>query len=732
MNSTINYYNSENFVTEKNTISLVKYSKNVISVLPSDSLELKVGNGIGFPEIINEEGTLGVRIEDDGLIPISKKKIVVEGSARYANCNFQNFLYGAIRFRVKDEANTGFGQQTLVSLKDFPEDLENYAIGVEVYTENPNVVEKKNIIVELERKGTLASQAVDIYNKIRNALGYNDALVIENNPPKFDVEIIQSGEGDTATYSIKFFTKYPDYHLELVEPDLNETNISYKLLSDLFTSISEPLYMNFPKQNMNFLSLEAKEVKNDIRFIHKTDGYCWLQMNDNSGTTVIEKRLFLWDYTNTEWIEVEFDFNEQFGFVFVDGKLKTIVFLNDIIRELPKTDLVLRGGPNNPYSFSGVMFFDEIQHSKDYDASTTATSYDAGYPTNNPYIDIHFGSITTYSDKILIIEGTNEPNAHLVGSVYNGSRLLIGGITAGDSLTINSLISEFAGLELNDFYDCIIRLYFVTDGYENVILNKFDINIGTKEDTGSTTDPNNFEDIYNFIRRSLGYPNVPVELTEEQMFDALNLAVFEYNRYRNSDESLDTYNTIDLRRADDGSYYLPPGTSDDDIIEIIFKPRYSWAWYAGDNSLMANLYMQTLFNGYDVTKSAADYYINITTQNDLKNLFGTQSGWKIYNHRLYLFPRFEGMETLTIGIKYREVLSVEEILNSIQIKKLALGYSMITLGHIRSTFGNQIPAGDGSMITLNGDALRQEGKELVNEMITELKSQQKPLFMWWS
>ena len=685
------------FIAENNAISLKPYSSDLVSLLHS-SFDLVKADSILTPIENIGNNTL----EDYGAFP-DTKRISVRGSLSYHESNFQKFKEGTIRLRVKTEKYAGYSEQRMKGIHSLAEDNSYYAFGLKLTING--VEQVQDVIVHLVAGADLEEQINEIYISIQTALGENEELTNYSH-------IVSVSSDDT---DIILATIQPGYKLEITNPVTMQGQACENLLT-LFTSISTPFYMNAPENDITFFALEG--IEDYIRIIHKTDGNIYANIHG-----VGEVLLCSWNKTYFEWMELEVSFNEQLIFVLKDGTLKNIIQVSGILRELPRTNMVLTGTEVDTYSFDEIVLFSEIQHTKNY---TLSTSHMPVYPIDNPYVDIHYGAIRLYDDKSISISYVGDIGI----SLYSGTRPIIGGDTFVSSLPVSTFITSFEEEVLNDYSDLIFKVFFHSDGYAPATLTSLDLNIGTEILDEDSTNPANFNQVFDFIRRSLGYPRVPVELTDDQLLDALNQSVFQYNRYRNYDVNMEIHNTATLERHVDGGFYLPPGIGKDDIIEILFRPRYSWSWYSGDNSLMANIYMQNLFSGFDLSRSAADYYINITTQNDLKNLLGNQSGWHIMNGRLYLFPVFEGLETMNIGIKYRETISIEEINTNVQIQQLALAYAKITLGTIRSTFGDQIPGGD-AMVQLNGNSLIQQGQAERDMLIQEFMKQQPVFgFMW--
>lgn len=709
------FYKPENaFETINGITRLKKYNEN-LQVLLGSQFNLLIGKGIKTPvEPVEDNATL----ENYGPFGGSTQKLKVQGSVRYDSSNFQSFEYGTISLWVKSEKTNGsnYCKQTLKTVRGISENLKPYILAVDV--SNEAEVQHYEIVIHLEGTNTLETQTTDIYESIRTALGYDNITV------GFPHQINVSKTGT----DVSLFTNYETDRINIVDikkfsgtqydPNNPDEEYDYVDLRTLFTSVSLSQYLNTPTQDTDFFKLDGEFAH--VTLTHKTDGNIYGKFE---GITQ-ELLLCRWGHSHNEWMNLEIGFNEQVIVVLQDGEVKNMLPTSGILREKPETSLVLSGTGDDPYSFGEIAFYDEVRHIKNF---TLPTASMPAYSTENPYMDIHYGTVRTYEDKTVSIAGSEE----LGFTLYSGPNAVLGGTTYEESLSKTELETGFREMELNDFSDLVLRVYFHSAGSITPEFNEVSFNYGTPAPDEDNTNPSNFEGLFGFIRRSLGWPRTPCELTDDQMLDALNQAVFHYKRFRSYKTNMDIINTGTLSRAEDGGFYLPPGIDIDDIMEVIFKPRYSWTWYSGDNNLMANLYMQNLFSGYDLSRSAADYYIAFTTQNDLRNILGTQSGWTVMNGRLYLFPKFDGLETMNLGIKYRETVSVDEINTNVQIKQLALAYAKITLGNIRATFGNQIPGGD-AMINLNGTELIQQGQTERDTLIQDFIKQQPLIPMFWT
>lgn len=231
--------------------------------------------------------------------------------------------------------------------------------------------------------------------------------------------------------------------------------------------------------------------------------------------------------------------------------------------------------------------------------------------------------------------------------------------------------------------------------------------------------------IKDWIREQLGAPIAPVELTEEQLENCVGLASYWYNYYRNSKENK-IY--VQLEGDPKKGYKIPKEIGDErDILEIVVKPRFPFAYYTGGDvdGIMSNIYMQWMFQrgrhaGFN--DFLGDYYITLSAEKDYSIILGTETRWRFYNNRLFINPEPIGMD---IVIVYKSALTIEEVNTNTLIREYALGEAKKTLGTIRSTFGGQVPGG-AENLTLNGDSLKQEGQQETEKALEKMMGLMEP------
>lgn len=319
-------------------------------------------------------------------------------------------------------------------------------------------------------------------------------------------------------------------------------------------------------------------------------------------------------------------------------------------------------------------------------------------------VDLRVGvgdsTAVTLAELKAAINSGNVPGLASAGD--DGTYLVLQTLTTGDSASIT--------VTSGDTKDALSTVW----GY-----------IATDEGESAVGETVNYSELFRYIRSKLGEPLIPVELTDEQLEDCLEGAVYYYNRWRNFEEKI-LYTSLTGSAAN--GFDIPATVGGpENIIDIIMRPRYPYSWYVGRTDLVTNLYLQYLFQRYRTGFSdvISDYYITITAEEDINIVLGTQIKWEILNDKLWIWPEPDNMN---IAIRYRGTMTAAEVVTNYRIKELALAEAKIVLGNIRSTFKSGIPGG-AEMIQLNGEDLKQEGMAERERMVENLKKEAEPLFL---
>lgn len=229
-----------------------------------------------------------------------------------------------------------------------------------------------------------------------------------------------------------------------------------------------------------------------------------------------------------------------------------------------------------------------------------------------------------------------------------------------------------------------------------------------------------YEGIKNYVMRQLGFPRVKVYLTPEQIEDAIWEAIsyyFEYMSLKVKEHYINGTSGI-------GVYEIPPTIVPKFIREVIFRPGDPLHTMTG---VAEDVYM--LYYMQQASSSGSflvDYWMTVANYEEYIRILGNQPHWEILDGNKLKLDPVPSMG-FKIGIKYDEIPSENVIENVRWIKQYTLAQSKVIEGQIRSKFSS-FQAGSGE-VTLNGDALKAEGKEEITSLLEWLDKRQDPLGM---
>ena len=93
-----------------------------------------------------------------------------------------------------------------------------------------------------------------------------------------------------------------------------------------------------------------------------------------------------WNSDSIHLDNVEIDFDDRMMYIFINGKLKSIQFLENKFKKTEQT-LELLGKKENPYSFDEIIINNKCIHTKDFELDKKQLTK---YTTKKPYIDFYF------------------------------------------------------------------------------------------------------------------------------------------------------------------------------------------------------------------------------------------------------------------------------------------------------------------------------------------------------
>ena len=725
---------SDAFDITSNNISLKQYTDDTLMYFKGTETDLSLTYAEGSLTPYNPTApTEDVRVkQDETELPYT---FIDNGfSLTYYKNNFRNFRSGCIRFTAKKEySDFDYAYQDVGGFVGAHPGTYN----IFLTTENHSTVRNYVIVITL-------TQEYDVTNLAGLSQAINNVII--NN-----VELSGVMRTTVVDNKLRFRTTI----------DVGTATKGYLKLSKIgneesidawFTKRYDPLYFSAPNVDTKVISFhEFSGTNNEISIIHKTDGFIYLFMSDETSRFTLTKKLCQWEWDNEDWTEFELNFDDSLSNFLANGKVKAFfetVGVNEsgteydsIIRsQTQETYLTLVNGGDS-YGFREIDVFNKKQHCGAYESPESVTEYDG-----TASLEYEYGDIKVFDDSKFNIE--TEGNI-LIEAFDSGVPLAYtdddGNVIVVSSTNVDDFIEKFKNVDLDpnstlsfESADLSFKLTFLS---KDAKVSKFEFDNGTE--TYDSNDPYNFEDIYAWVRRQCGAPQIACELTDDQIYDALCRAVEKYNKYRNWNENINIADIggteeTDLKRVDGGKakgvyFQIPAHIADTDIIDIFFQPRFSTCWFGAGDTFLNNVMAQTFFGLYGgIVQNSADYYIWRVSCNDISNIIGTQVSWRIYDHHLYFTPNnLKDLDQFRVGIKYRPSLTVEEIRNNENIKALTLAYAMRTLGIIRGSFGGSVQAGDIA-IQLNAETLLAEADKLEDKTIALLKSEQKPLWMIWT
>jgi len=222
----------------------------------------------------------------------------------------------------------------------------------------------------------------------------------------------------------------------------------------------------------------------------------------------------------------------------------------------------------------------------------------------------------------------------------------------------------------------------------------------------------NRQQIRNYVLRKLGACNVKVELSSEQVDDAIN-------------DSLDLFNNylckLDPRilKNQTGSIVIQLGEEDRGVCLVKMMIPADWREFAQINIF------EILYRMVFPRLPLGDWYMLKSYFEMFQRVRGTDPDWYEDEARNVLyFDAHAGPYDIFYVVSMD--LSIEDIMRtkraySRDFRKLAVAEAKITLSRIRGKYANSIPV-PGGTLTLDADALRTEG--LTEKAEVEVKLEQ--------
>jgi hypothetical protein len=262
------------------------------------------------------------------------------------------------------------------------------------------------------------------------------------------------------------------------------TNTTYgNSLITLLGGVEDPESPNAPTTNTEFLRL--KKIVGDtgkISLTHTTTSHIILQIFDNSGDTQVYHDFGQWNNYYDTWYAFELGFNQSIAMLFIDGVMQGVV-ANGFARTEHSTQLQLLSSANNSYRFDELIVYNTQKHFVNYTIETTDLDE---YDSNNPYLDIYFGSGFTDAE-VVDLNVVCSQGVRFVVKVGNTWYYYLSGAwrqsdgTYAQSSEPGILETQFTGLSFNEEADITIRAFFHSDGTDQIWFDSIEIVTKTGE-----------------------------------------------------------------------------------------------------------------------------------------------------------------------------------------------------------------------------------------------------------
>lgn len=228
-----------------------------------------------------------------------------------------------------------------------------------------------------------------------------------------------------------------------------------------------------------------------------------------------------------------------------------------------------------------------------------------------------------------------------------------------------------------------------------------------------------------WIWSMLGYPQVRVELTEEQITQCIDMAIGRYLDFRMPNP------TYHYEHIGPGQTWieLPKWLSHSDIIEITYSPGADiFTQLSGSGeSFYLTYYLQNTGGTF-----LSDFYVAMAYRETMETTLGIRPTYEFVSGvnkdgetRDYIRVHPKPSMAISVAILHNAPMTEEEIDNKQWIRKYALTWAKEMLGRIRSKYGS-VPSPTGEM-QLDGQTLLQEAMQDRQSLEESLLMRSEPL-----
>lgn len=218
-----------------------------------------------------------------------------------------------------------------------------------------------------------------------------------------------------------------------------------------------------------------------------------------------------------------------------------------------------------------------------------------------------------------------------------------------------------------------------------------------------------------YIMQALGSPIIRVELTENQLHQAIHDAIHQYMKYDDRINEL----AIEIITVANNIADIPPGIDTSLIKDVLFEESTNiFGFFTPlDEGIVASFPLRSILDFAGGYFDLSQYYMarqNLETANDI---LGRKRGWEIFDGKLHIYPSLK--DSSRVAIVYGKVLDPEKFEEDEWVRSYSVASAKIMLGNIRRKLSGFSAAG-GAAQTDGGDLIN-EGKQEQTDLIASLK-----------
>lgn len=225
--------------------------------------------------------------------------------------------------------------------------------------------------------------------------------------------------------------------------------------------------------------------------------------------------------------------------------------------------------------------------------------------------------------------------------------------------------------------------------------------------------------IKKYVLTRLGHPATEVELTEDQFETVLRTAGDFIAHYFPKEQKLAWFYTQPLK----STYDMPNDAYW--VQEVQWDPATT---RIGD-VFGAESFLFNIGNITGIQNMLTDYMLLMQYRRFSQRILGNEGHWEVLGDRkIRLYPTPRGVFPVVV-LYIPTIHSFRSPITRRLAMDMMVAECKIILGNSRSKFSS-IPSPDGGSITLNGDALRQEGEQEKKDIIDQANNLAEPLCIY--